>query len=470
MRPSFSFLTDEQRRLIFEAASDIMEQVGVKITLPEARHLLHMAGAPSKEERVFLPRSLILSALRAVPHHLSIYRRDGSLSMQLQEWNTYYGAHTDAPEVLDPFTGERRACLEQDVHRMARLADALPQISFLTASGLIADRPAQLADRVALASCLTESTKPVLAMPLTLQSLQDMHAMAALVAGGADSLRLWPRLVIYAEPLSPLVHPDEAMRKLLYCAEHCLPVVYSSFGAQGATAPQSLPAALAQLTAESLSGLVIHQLKRPGAPFIFGGMASLMDMKTTLFSYGAPEFQSGNAMLAEMGHFLGLPNFGTAGTSDAQALDGQAMIEAFSSCLLAYLCGAHLVHDVGLLGSATWISPEMVVATAEMIDFVRHLFGEGVVSAENLSLDLFSEADQRPEFLTHPYTVQHFRDAWYSSLFYRGGARLWQAGRDPDFEMRLNRRARQLIESHQPEPLPDEILAGLWGIVEAAQP
>ena len=128
-------------------------------------------------------------------------------------------------------------------------------------------------------------------MPITPDGLIDCHEMAALAVGGENALRGRPAMIVYAEPVSPLVHPDESVRKLLYCAEHEIPIVYIPYAAMGGTAPQSQAAIVAQLCAESLSGLVIHQLKQPGAPFIFGGMASVMDLKTTIFSYGAPEFQ-----------------------------------------------------------------------------------------------------------------------------------------------------------------------------------
>jgi len=255
MKPTFRILTDEEQRRIAEAAFELLERVGVKLTEPEAQGLLQGAGARINGDRAHIPAQLVKEAIQSAPLGNSIYTRDGELAMRLEGYNYYYGAHTDAPDVLDPFTHQRRPCQEEDVRRNAVLIDAMPNISYTTASGLVADCPPEIADRVSLAQCLKNSTKPVLTMPTTLRALADSREMAALAVGGDDELRVRPVLIIYSEPVSPLVHPDESLRKLLYCAEHEIPLVYTPYAAMGGTAPQSQAAIIAQMCAESLSGL-----------------------------------------------------------------------------------------------------------------------------------------------------------------------------------------------------------------------
>ena len=469
MKPTFRLLTDEQQSAIAAAAFELLERVGVKLTEPGAQALLYGAGARVEGGRVYIPAHLVEEAIRSAPRGISIYMRDGELAMRLEGRNYYYGAHTDAPDVLDPFTHQRRPCQEEDVRRNAVLIDALPNLSYTTASGLVADRPPEIADRVSLAQCLRNSIKPVLAMPVTVQALADSREMAALVVGGDDTLQSRPGLIIYSEPMSPLVHPDEPVRKLLYCAEHEIPLVYTPYAAMGGTAPLSQAAIIVQMCAESLSGLVVHQLKRRGGPFIFGGMPSVMDMKTTIFSYGAPEFQLGNSLMAEMAHYFELPNFGTAGTSDSQVFDGQAVLEATSSCIMAALSGANLVHDVGLLGNATVVMPDMIVATDEIINMTRHLLPKVRVNEEALALGVIRDVGPGGEFVTHPHTLHHFRDVWYPELLYRGGAKAWGGSDQLTFEQRVNARTRELIESHQPEPLSDEIVEQIEDIIRRAE-
>lgn len=466
--PTFHFLDEAGRARIAAAAAEVLERVGVAVTEPEAQALLARAGAKVEEDRVHVPPALVENALETAPSTVTIYGRTGAAAMKLGANEAYFGAHSDAPDVLDPLTGERRPCQEADVIRCARLIDALPNLSFVTATGLVADQPAEVGDRVALARCLQDSSKPVLAMPLTAASVADCHRLAALAAGGAEALRQRPCMIVYAEPVSPLTHSDDAVRKILACSELEIPFLYSAFAAMGATAPMSPAAITAQLCAEVLSGLVIHQLKNPGAPFIFGSMASVMDMRTTVFSYGAPEFQRGNTLLAEMAHYFGLPNFGTAGTSDAQTLDGQAIAEATASCVMVLLCDGDLVHDVGLLGNATLISPEMIVATAEIIDMVRHLLGEVETDDKALALDVIADVGPGGEFVTHDHTFDHFRDVWYPTLFYRGGAKAWRPGESPTFAEQVRARVRELLETHRPAPLAADVVEAMEQIIASA--
>jgi trimethylamine--corrinoid protein Co-methyltransferase len=469
MSPFFRILSEKDRAKIATAAFDLLERVGVRLTEPEARELLHDAGARIEGNRVRVPGTLVEQAISSAPSNIAIYTREGERAMDLGGTTVYFGAHTDAPDLLDPFSGERRPCTEADAGRIAGLIDALPNIHYTTASGMVSDRQAEVGDRVALAQCLIHSPKPVLAMPVTQQALVDCREMATLAVGGDSALRERPVLTVYSEPVSPLVHPDDSIRRLLYSAEHEIPLVYSAYAAMGGTAPLSPAAITVQLCAESLSALVIHQLKRAGAPFIFGGMASVMDMQTTVFSYGAPEFQRGNTLVAEMSHHFGLPNFGTAGTSDGQIFDGQAVLEATSSCMMAYLAGANLIHDVGLLGNATVVMPAMIVATDEIIAMLHHLLSAVEVSEETLLLNLIEEIGPGGEFVTHRHTYDHFRDVWYPQLLFRAGAEAWATSEQETFEQRVNAKTRALMEQHEPATLPRHIAEAIRGVVARAE-
>jgi len=182
------------------------------------------------------------------------------------------------------------------------------------------------------------------------------------VAGGWEALARRPYYVHYAEPFSPFMHTDEGIAKLLFCVEHGIPVIYTSMTLAGSSAPVTAAGNLVACMAESLSGLVIAQLKRRGAPFIFGGVPTIMDMKSMLVSYGAPELSLWAAALTEMAHYLHLPMFSTAGCTDAVDFDQQAAAESSISCLMAALSGANLVHDVGFTEAANSASLELIVA------------------------------------------------------------------------------------------------------------
>ena len=458
-----------ERERIATAAIDLIEHEGVMLTESEAVELVHGAGAKVDGDRVRMPSSLVLAAIESAPEGISIYDRLGNRTMRLEGNNHYFGAVTDAPEVIDPFTGVRRPCTFEDVRRNVLLVDALDNMYFANATGIISDRPPEMGAVLSASLSFIYSTKPLLAEPVTLEMVEACREMAALAVGGEKILRKRPILIVYSEPLSPLAHPDLSITKLLYCAEHEIPLVYTPYAAAGATAPMSIVGNVVQLCAESLSGLVLHQLKRRGAPFIFGAMPSIMDMATTVFSYGAPEFQLGNTMMAEMAHHFRLPNFGTGGSSDSQVFDGQAIIEATSSCMMAIQCGGHLVHNVGMHGNGTLVIPEMITATSEIIEMQEAMLGGVVVNDETMAMDQIREVGPMGEYVTNAHTMAHFKDVWYPKLLFRGGDKAWKASEQLTFEQRVTERTRNLIAKHEPKLIPEEIKRQIEEVVVRAE-
>jgi trimethylamine---corrinoid protein Co-methyltransferase len=465
----FGFWDHAQREQIADAAFALLQDVGGRIDSAEARQLLGDAGAAVDGKQVRIPVSLVTQALASAPTAVDIFDRLGQLAFRLDAQAVVFGAHVDGPDMLDPISGQRRPCVEADAVDHSRLIDACPNISFLTVSGMLRDHPAQVGDRVSLARSLQNSTKPVLTMPITLEGLQDAHDLAALAVGGREALRAYPHIIAYSEPVSPLLHPDDVMRKVGYCAREGIPCVYSGFAAMGGTAPMSPTGAVVQLIAETLTGLVVHQLAAPGAPFLLGGMPSLMDMRTTTFSYGAPEFIRGNTLMVEMAHHFGLPCMGTAGTSDAHVMDGQAIAEASASVLMALLSRGCLVHDVGLLGNATVVIPEMITATDALVGMLRRLLTTVPSDSEAVAADVIAEVGPGGAFLDQAHTLAHFREVAYDPLFYRGGAARWEQWETPSFEDRVRDRTRDLIRYHTPTPLAEDRAAAMEAVLRQEQ-
>ena len=256
------------------------------------------------------------------------------------------------------------------------LVDALPELSFCMSMGIPADLDTANAYRQQFALMLEHTTKPdrlCLRRPRRLRGHRRHGGRRG--RGHGRSCASTPRCSLYSEPSTPLKHSETATGKLLYMAEQALPIVHSPAPMMGGTAPVTLAGGLALGNAEVLSSLVMHQLKRPGAPFVYGSGLHHMDMKTTISVYGAPEFQLARVAVAEMGRFYGLPTWGYAGHSDSCAMDEQAAADAAFSVLVALLAGNNLVHDVGYLEAGLTTSPEMIVFTAEMISMMRRFMG-----------------------------------------------------------------------------------------------
>lgn len=460
---SFRLLKRSGLEKIETGVYEILERVGMKLTDRESRESLAGAGAEIDGDRAYLPEGLVREAIESAPDSLEIYDQSGSRALSLAGRNSYFGASIDGPNILDPRDGTYKDCREDDIGRIVRLVDKLENISFLMPAGFAADKPSRMAEIVATKQVLLNTDKPFVAITEGLDDLKAVHEMAEAKRG--KPFRDKPFFVNYAEPISPLVNPDSSVRKIRYCAEKGIPLLYSPFLAMGATAPQDPATAVAQAAAESLFGLVLQQEISPGAPFVLGGMPSMMDMNTANFSYGAPDLQTMSSAITELGHELGLPVFGTGGTGDSRLFDSQAVLEAVSSSYMAALSGTNLIHDVGLFGSAKVLIPEMIVVMDEIIDLLRNTV-TGLKSKDGLAVDLLEEVGPGGEFVSHRHTMENFRESWYPRFVDRSPYNNQKAGEISSFCDRIEAYLSEFIEQDEGKPAAasEEIASNLGRI------
>ena len=462
LTPQLRVLSEDQIEEIHLAALRILEEVGIHLTHPEALELLHGAGAYVGEGSVRIPSFLVEEAIRSAPKRITLYGRDGKPAMFLEDHRSYYGPNSDCPDYLDPFTGQRRPCTLKDVAAMATVFDYLPNLNFILEAGIATDVDPNIADRAIFKELLTHTTKPILTcFSRGADHLMDVLDMAAAAAGGHENLRQRPFTFHYAEPISPLTHYPDGVAKLLLCAERGIPVIYIPMPMAGSTAPATLAGVLAQCNAEVLGGLVMHQVKSRGAPFIYGGIPSMMDMKTTVVSYGAPEMPLMSAGLTDMAHHHRLPVFSTGGCGDGKAIDAQLAAEQTITCLMATLSGANLIHDFGLMDAAQMISPEAAVLGDEIVGMVKRIMGGIPVDEDTLALDVVREVGPGGNYLAQEHTFRHFREMWYSQLFERTLHQSWLKGDRSSVAERINKKTREILQTHQAEPLPEDVLAEL---------
>lgn len=459
-RPTLRTLSDDQLKQIHLATLEVLERTGVQITHPRAKEILAGAGARVDGDRVRIPSWMVEDALRTAPHRVVLGTRDGQRTVLLEGDKVWFGPSLDCIDYLDPITEERRPFTSTDCAVTARVADALPNYDWVMTIGMAADVPADIADRVIAKQVLTNCEKPFVFCCKDVNSTRDIYEMAIAIAGSEEAFLRAPFIIHYSEPVSPLLHYDPAIEKLMYCAEKGIPLVYYPAPMAGGTAPATLAAVIVQGSAESLSGLVLAQLVRPGAPFIYGAFTTIMDMSTTIFSYGAPEMSLMAAAMAQLAQFYGLPFFGTAGCSDAKFPDPQAAAEAAFSCLSSALAGANLVHDSGWLDHGSVASPAYMVLVNEVLYMVRQFLKGLTVNEETLAVDLIDKVGPGGHYLNEEHTLRHFREVWYSELFDRAMLDQWKQKGGKRFEERL-REAAQKVMAHTPKPLPAEVLREL---------
>ena len=463
----FSVLSQDQCDQIVLAAYEVLERVGARFYEPEALDIFRQAGCTvSDGNLVRFPGGLVRQALSLVPPRFSLCTRTGEPAIEVEPGRAYFGPGPTCCNFIEPETGERRLFVKRDAALTARVCDALPNIDYVMSLGSVSDVPPDKADIHEFDAMVRETTKPIMSWSFGRESLAQIHRMCVAVKGSQEACAREPFMIFYAEPSSPLKHSAEAVQKLLYCARQRIPLVYTPCPISGGTAPATLAGVLVQNLAETLGGVVLSQLVRRGAPIVVGGVVSILDMRTTILSYGAPELALLSAAATDLARYLGLPMFSTAGCTDAKCLDAQAAAEATMSIMLAALSGANFVHDVGYTESAMTGSLQQLVMCDEIIGMARHIVRGIRVDEETLAVDAIAEAAATGDYLALDHTARHFREQfWFPRLMDRQRYGEWSAGGKKTMGDRVRERVRQILADHRAPALRDEVTGQLDRIV-----
>jgi trimethylamine--corrinoid protein Co-methyltransferase len=374
--------------------------------------------------------------------------------------------------MYDPFTGERRPWKKEDIGNATRITDALPELDAMFPLGSLADDYGSDCFVHEVHAMMLNTTKPLIYLSQDVADTKAISEMAAVIAGGWDKLRERPFLLQYDEVLSPLKHKNHAFDKFMYLADVGLPVRYGAFTMAGASSPVTLPGAAAQSLAEALVGLIACQLKRPGLPYVMAILPGIMDLKLGILSSGAPEYHLFHAIYTELCHELQLPVMATAGITDSKAVDAQAGAETLWSFLCAALSGCHLNIGAGSMESHLIGSFEHLVLSNECIAAVRRFMKGAPIDGNTLARQVIQDVGEGLPlkiFMDQQHTTDNFKSAqWQPEVFNRNNFQAWTGKGSPTTQDLCNAKVRSILETHKPEPLPDNIMVQLEEIAAAA--
>lgn len=455
--PQLRMISDEQVRELHYATMEIFSQIGFQMQDPQGRELLLDAGAWESNGRIKIPENLVIDAIAKAPARLPMHNRLGEMSMPLELGKVFFGTGSDTTFTLDIESGERRRTTAQDVENFARLGDAMQNIDFVMSMGNPSDVPADDLYIHSFIRMLRGSIKPNVYTAQNRKDMEDIHRIAAAVMDGEQALREKPILIHYAEPISPLHIIEESLQKHIFCAEKGIPGAYIPSPNTGGGGPITVAGAVALGNAESLLGLIITQLVNPGAPFLYGMNTAALDMKTTIVSYGSPDWSIGMGAWAELARYYNLPVWGYGGATDSKVVDAQAGIEATFSIMNAFLSRISLVHDVAYIEYGSTSSMEMLVIADEIIRMTRFLMSGMPVDRETLALDAIARIEPGAGFLADDHTLDNYKTAqWAPDMIDRKQYDIWKQAGSKDMFTRANERARQILAEHQTPALPDE--------------
>jgi trimethylamine--corrinoid protein Co-methyltransferase len=308
------------------------------------------------------------------------------------------------------------------------------------------------------------SSKPVVTGAFSGKTLRPMLQLLAAECGGEDLLRRKPRAVFDVCPSPPLHWTEFACENLLQLARAGVPAELISMPIAGATAPITLAGSVVQHAAESISGIVIHQLAAPGAPVVWGGAPTFLDMSTGGTPMGAIETAMLNLACTQVGRSLGLPTHGYLVATDSYQVDAQAGMESGMSAVLGAMAGISMISGAGMLASLACHSVEKLVIDAEAIASAQRLILGIQPRGATLALHAFRETGLTGDFLKLKETRALFRQEQHfpSSVIQRSA----ETGPPSDAFARARLRVDELVATYQRPDLPGGAADAMMRVLE----
>jgi trimethylamine--corrinoid protein Co-methyltransferase len=450
----------------------LVSEIGIQFQHEGVIERFRAAGQRVEDDVVKFDPEWVLAQVAKAPRSFQLRARNPANSLQFAADRMAFCACQSAPFVND--AGVRRNASFDDFRNFVRLTQVIDE---LDTPGYPICEPADLdveTRHLDLQLLLaTETDKPYAAAQFDPVGCTDSIAMAAILHGGLDVIRETPALFGVINANSPLRFDERMLDSLLVLAEARQIVVVTPFILMGAMGPVSVPASLAQQTAEALTGIALAQLVSPGCPVIMGSFVSHSNMQSGSPGFGGPESAIGLLASGQIARRYNLLwRAGGGGLTSSQLPDAQAAFEALNTMLPAFLAGANLVmHTAGWLDSGLVASYEKFMLDVEALRILQRELVPLEINDETLAFGAHEEVGHGGYFFGAAHTLERFRECFYRpSIFTTDGNDRWKNAGALDAAARAEKTWRPLIEGYEPPPVADDVRDELVEYVARRRP
>ena len=450
-------LRDEQVEMISDAAFRILEEVGMDFLHPEALAILAKAGANLEpgSERVRLDRGLVKEALATAPARFTLHARNPAHNLEIGGRKIVFGSVASAPNVSD-LDGGRRPGNHRDYRDLLRLTQSFNIVHFNAGYPVEpVDLPPATRHLDCLRDCLTLTDKAFHAYSLGRTRILDALELVRLGHGLTES-ELATRTCLFSiiNTSSPLRLDGPMIEGLIELARRNQAVVITPFTLSGAMSPATVAGALAQQHAEAMAGLAFTQLVNPGAPVIYGGFTSNVDMKSGAPAFGTPEYSRAALAGGQLARHLGIP-YRSSNANAANCVDAQAAYESQMSIWGAVMGHANfMMHGTGWLEGGLCASFEKFVLDAEMLQMMAEFLRPLEVSEDSIGLEAIREVGPGGHFFGAAHTLERYETAFYDPILsdWRN-FETWEEAGSETATQRANRLYKSVLADFTPPPL-----------------
>lgn len=148
----------------------------------------------------------------------------------------------------------------------------------------------------------------------------------------------------------------------------------------------------------------------------------------------------------------------------------QAGHEKTMTLLMPALAGANMIYGLGMVDMGMTLDFGQIVADNEFALVIKRLLQGVPVDDDELAVDLIRSVGAGGNFLSEAHTMEFMRQSqFYPKLIDRNVYAHWKEQGATDYTTRVNEEAKRILETHQPEPLPDDTVKLLREIIIEAE-
>jgi trimethylamine--corrinoid protein Co-methyltransferase len=468
--PPLEVLSADQVESIHAASLGILRDVGVEVLGDRALDVLRRAGADVDRgnRRIRLDPSLTEALVANTPGSFRLHARNPAWTLEFGGDNLVFSAVGGPAFVTDTDRGRRPGTLA-DLCDLTRLVQQL-NIIHQEGGGAVepTDIPVPVRHLEMYRAFATLTDKTWQCLGFGRRPVADAIEIACLVRGvSREQLEREPSVMTVINTNTPLRLDGPMSDGLVEMALNAQPVIATPFTLAGAMSPASLAGALTLQNAEALFMIALAQATRPGAPMVYGGFTSNVDMRTGSPAFGTPESVKGQLATGQLARRYGVP-WRSSNTTASSVVDAQAAYESEMSLWGCVLGGANLVyHGAGWLEGGLTASFEKLVLDAELLQQVSEVLRPIVVDDAELGIDAIAEVGPGGHFFASTHTLERYETAFYRPMLsdWRN-FETWSDDGARTATERANGIWKRLLAEYAPPAMDESIRDALDGFVE----
>ncbi|TYC52100.1 trimethylamine methyltransferase family protein [Rhodobacterales bacterium] len=417
--PPLQAVSADELEAIHAASMRILEEIGIDFLHEDAREMLKVAGADVKpgEDRVRMDRAMVENLVSKAPSEFTLRARNRAHDLQIGGNAIAFSCVASAPNAVDDDRG-RRPGNRQDYRDFLKLAQFFNIIHCIMGYPV---EPVDIHPSVRHLDCIADmlrlTDKAYHIYSLGRERNLDGLELTRIGYGlSEEDFRQTPCVATVINTSSPLRLDTPMLQGLIEMAKAGQVSIVTPFTLAGAMAPVTIAGALTLQNAEALAGIAFAQIVRPGAPVVYGGFTSNVDMKSGAPAFGTPEYMKAAIVGGQLARRYRLP-YRSSGVCAANTVDYQAALETTLSEWGAINGGANLIkHAAGWLEGGLSAGFEKFITDIDLLQKIAEYLTPLDVSEDALAVDAIREVGPAGHFFGVGHTRARYKDAFYAPI------------------------------------------------------